>query len=399
MNTEKLNDLIFKVRCFHYSTSLPLWLFLNDELRFNVPKVIETSSSILNNKNTPSFILEPKKTVQLITNEYSESYLGLNIYNDNLTILVGPFLLTKITSGEITNNVRNGLIPFHKKSEISTYYDSLPVLNERRIFYTSKFIEDYFNNENQKDIVSRNENSELNINTNAYDKQKNEYRIQSFVHSPYSIEQDVCRTISNGDTKNAKRIISQINLTPHAKLASNAIRSYKNSMICSCTFMTRAAISGGINPDIAFTLSDTYINSIENTQSLKELENFESTMIEGFTDLVNKQKNQTYTQAVLDTIYYIDNHLCENITIDMIAKEVYLNPSYLSTLFHKETGKTISEWIKTKRIQESVYLVLNTKEDFAEIAFFYRFCSQSYFVQSFKKVMGKTPGEYRRKGR
>ena len=42
-------------------------------------------------------------------------------------------------------------------------------------------------------------------------------------------------------------------------------------MICSCSYMTRAAIDGGVNQDDAFTLSDSFINEIENIQSIEEL--------------------------------------------------------------------------------------------------------------------------------
>lgn len=168
-------------------------------------------------------------------------------------------------------------------------------------------------------------------------------------------------------------------------------------MICSCAFMTRAAIAGGVNPDEAFTLSDTYINEIERIQSLKDLQTIETTMVEGFSKRVQEIKKTTYSSAVLNTIFYIDNHLCENINTKTLAHETYLNPSYLSFLFHKETGFTISEWILRKRIEEAAYLVGHEKDSIAEIAFFYNFSSESYFVQCFKKIMGITPGEYRKK--
>ena len=68
-----------------------------------------------------------------------------------------------------------------------------------------------------------------------------------------------------------------------------------------------------------------------------------------------------------------------------------------ASLVHKETGKKLSEWILEKRIIESSHLVQNTNEDIAEIAFFYKFCSQSYYVQCFKRIMGVTPGDYRKR--
>ncbi|MDO5442016.1 MAG: AraC family transcriptional regulator, partial [Bacillota bacterium] len=256
--------------------------------------------------------------------------------------------------------------------------------------------------ENTFDSINNNiVKDDININTAIQNKDEfynniKQNRINSFSHSTYSAEQKVAETIKNGDTEKAKKLLKQINITPHAKLAQDSIRSYKNSMICSCTFMTRAAIAGGVNPDEAFTLSDTYINKIENIQSLKELEHFESVMVEGFTEMVNSIKTNKYSKSILNAMNYIEDHLCEKIKIKDIAKYSYLNSSYLSDLFHKETNMTISEWILNKRIEEAAFSLIATNEDIADIAFFYQFCSQSYFVKCFKKIKGITPGEYRK---
>lgn len=291
--------------------------------------------------------------------------------------------------------IRNGIIPFHKKTEIQEYYKSLPIFDDEKTFYISKLIENLFEKTNIYSDNNNNNISNIDHNKDEYFKKLKQNRLDAFSHSSYANELKISQTIKNGDTENAKNILKEINLYPHAKLAVDEIRSYKNSMICSCTFMTRAAISGGVNPNEAFTLSDIYINRIENIQSLNELENFESSMVEGFTDLVNNIKTNKYSRPILNAINYIDKHLCDDIKIKDIAKASYLNPSYLSNLFHKETNIKISDWIMTKRINEAAFSIANTNEEIADIAFLYHFCSQSYFVKCFRKVMGVTPGEYR----
>lgn len=395
MNSKYIENIIYLSKCIYYSTDLTVYAFKNWDIIHTTNPSSLTAHKILFGEHQKLNILDRKTKYQILNNDYKENFYVISLYEHDLLLIIGPFLNEEINSGTITNMIRDNLVPFHSKTDIQEYYKTLPVFNEDKIFYTSKMIENIFDNlENptKKNKKTKNDNTKLN---DEYYKKVKENRMEAFSHSSYANEQKVSETIRIGDKENAKRILKEINLTPHAKLAVDTIRSYKNSMICSCTFMTRAAISGGVNPDVAFTLSDTYINNIENIQNLNDLENYEAVMVEGFTDLVNNIKTNKYSRSILLAMNYIDAHLCDDIKIKDIAKNSYLNPSYLSNLFHIETNKTISDWILERRIKEASFSISNTNESIADIAFFYNFCSQSYFIKCFKKVMGTTPNEYR----
>lgn len=391
-NIDKTID--FTIKSFYYSTNLSIIFQTPKGIIYKYPDTIPTIESIFRSDNNPISILQHTDSIEIEQNSFFEIRIIIRL-EKNKSVIVGPFLNREIESGTITNMIRNEIIPFHKKTEVTNYYNSLPLLDNEKIFFTSQLLLQLFNS--NRDVVKENIKQDDNNSffNELYINQKNENRKNLFLHSPYFIEQDVCKYISNGDIENSKKSLKEINLVPHAKLASSLLRSYKNSMIGSCSFMTRAAISGGVNQDEAFTLSDAFINEIENKETIEELESLELTMAETFAKQVKKAKSQNYSPSILKCIYYIDNHLCENLSINQLAKEIYLNPCYLSDLFHKETGLTISNWIKKKRIEESVHLLLNTNNTIADIAFFYCFCSQSYYIQSFKKIMGVTPNEYR----
>ena len=397
MSSKYIENIIYISKCIYYSTNLTVYAFKNWDIIYTTNPSSLTAHKVLFGDHQKLNILDRRTKYQILNNNYKENFYVISIYEQDLLVIIGPFLNEEINAGTITNMIRDNLVPYHSKTDIQEYYKTLPVFNEDRIFYTSKMIENYF--DNIGNIIQDNNNHKSDnkkLNDEYYKKVKNN-RMEAFSHSSYTNEQKVSETIRNGDKENAKRILKEINLTPHAKLAVDSVRSYKNSMICSCTFMTRAAIAGGVNPDVAFTLSDTYINNIENIQNLNDIENYEAIMVEGFTDLVNSIKTNKYSRSILLAMNYIDAHLCDDIKINDIAKNSYLNPSYLSNLFHKETNKTISDWILERRIKEAAFSISNTNESFADIAFFYNFCSQSYFVKCFKKVMGVTPKEYRNK--
>ena len=89
------------------------------------------------------------------------------------------------------------------------------------------------------------------------------------------------------------------------------------------------------------------------------------------------------------------NHLSDKLTLGDIAENVYVHPNYLSALFKKEVGIPLFQYIIKKRIQESTYFLKYSNESITDIATFYQFCNQSYYIKMFKKHMGISPKAYR----
>ena len=92
---------------------------------------------------------------------------------------------------------------------------------------------------------------------------------------------------------------------------------------------------------------------------------------------------------------YIDSHFNEKITAEELAEYVKLNPRYLTALFKKEIGKTITEYITTMRVEVAQSLLARTEYTYAQIAYSLAFCSQSHFSKVFREHTGYTPRQYR----
>lgn len=385
------------LRCFFYTAALPVRLFSKYEVFYSMPEKIATAADICRCKLFEPVPSEETKGLQYIRSDAFENFILLPL-SDGRSIYVGPFLTESVSNNSITELIRDKKINFKHKNELVDYFAALPVISEQRYFYCGKLLESLFSDMDKVGEKEEAGQSDTTFISSEYYSQTNDYRMQQFSHSPYAVEQEICRTISNGDTLRAKSILGEINRRPRAKLAGTAVRSLKNSIICSCTFMARAAITGGVSPDDAFTLSDTYIQRIEECSEINELLKFEDAMISGYTSAVNSVRKNRYSTAVYQALNYIDAHLCEPISVSRIASAVFLNPNYLSGIFSNETGETIHNCIIRRRIEEAAFYVRNSAESLAEIAAFYQFSSQSHFVQSFKRVMGVTPGIYRREG-
>ena len=93
-------------------------------------------------------------------------------------------------------------------------------------------------------------------------------------------------------------------------------------------------------------------------------------------------------------IDYIYDHLHTKITLANLSELTGLNSSYLSRLFHKETGMTVSDYIQQTKIETAKNMLLHSSYSAAEIASILAFSDQSYFTEVFKKQTGLTPKRY-----
>lgn len=72
-----------------------------------------------------------------------------------------------------------------------------------------------------------------------------------------------------------------------------------------------------------------------------------------------------------------------------------MSAGYLSTVFSKETGKTVTEYIREKRMKHAAFLLSTTHLQIQTVALHCGIMDVQYFSKTFKKFMGKTPKEYR----
>ena len=383
------------LRILHYALGLPVRLAADGQCVFSMPEEIRTAAMEGGNAELSHYDPDEMHSAQYVRTEGGENYI-LMVLKDNAVIAAGPFLVEKVPDSFLTELARGKKIGLRDKNTMRQYYDSLPMLSKQRYYYAGRLMEQLFLYGSSESVQPAYSETTAAFIQPEYYRQAKDYRSQQFRHSPYMVEQEICRMISNGDRQGAHRILKEINSHPRARLAGTAIRSLKNSVICSCSFMTRAAISGGVAPDEAFTLSDTYIQLVENCTSMKSILSYENDMVDGFTLAVNRAKNSRFSPAVRQALTFIDAHLCEPIAMKDVAEAVYLSPNYLSSLFLQETGETVHSCVIRRRIEEASFFVRNTADPFAEIASFYQFSSQSHFVQIFRKIMGMTPGAYRK---
>ncbi len=222
-------------------------------------------------------------------------------------------------------------------------------------------------------------------------------RESMFRHSPYALEETLSAAVTKGDDAAALAALRAITAQGEkAVLARDPLRSAKNSMIGSIAFLARAAIRAGVGANDAFALSDALTRQVEEMAGRDAVLAFEEGILLQFIVLVRQRLEASYSAPVVKVMHYVENHLDAKLYLGAAAAYAGVHPAYLSARFKRETGLPFTAYAAMRKIQESSYFVRHTDYSVSQIASLYGFSGQSYYITTFKRVMGMTPAEYRR---
>lgn len=222
------------------------------------------------------------------------------------------------------------------------------------------------------------------------------------IHNPYDQELREFSSIESGDLEQLKRSLDEDYTGEVGLLADQPLRNAKNRAIVVVTLASRAAMRGGVVPEAAYSLSDSYIQKIEKCRDIpavfhlfyaaeyeyarmvKELnEQKEGILVKDKNPHINKCKD------------YIFSHLHGKLSVQDIADALGLNAGYLSELFHACEKITLTEYIRREKINLAKNLLIYSRYSYIEISTYLGFSSQSHLGKYFKAATGMTMRQYR----
>ncbi len=94
---------------------------------------------------------------------------------------------------------------------------------------------------------------------------------------------------------------------------------------------------------------------------------------------------------------YIDSNLSQPLSIDEIAAEFGLSANYFSTLFKRQCGCTVLEYLTEKRLTRAAQLLDSSNLKITQISTQLGYQNPSYFCALFAKKYGMTPSQYKKR--
>lgn len=234
----------------------------------------------------------------------------------------------------------------------------------------------------------------VNKNLSHIEFLNREYNIS---HMPYDREMLFFQSIRLGNVSEANRLFQPFNDENMGNLSKNPLRNLKYHLIITISFLTRYSIEGGMEMEAAYNLSDIYIRKTDECQHEKEIHRLHREAVNDFAQRMQAVHRQSlYSRPIIMCMDYIYDNLHSRITLNDLAYAVNLSPSYISRLFHKETGLTISKYITLKRVDAAKNMLKFSEYPYVDISNYLCFSSESHFIQIFKKYTGYTPNVYRK---
>ena len=213
----------------------------------------------------------------------------------------------------------------------------------------------------------------------------------------YAAERALLDMVRNGDLNYAEAFSNSSLLSSGVPVSGpDPLRQVKSSITVFTSLVCRAAIEGGVSPEEAYSLGDAYIQRAENARSQQELLNLPATMYDDFIHRVHRcRTNPRYSPMVQKCVDYIDLHLEQKIQAADLAAQLGYDDYYITRRFKRETGYSLTNYIKFAKIERAKVLLQSTRLTVQQIADGLGFTTRSYFIQCFKAVTGRTPTAWR----
>lgn len=341
-----------------------------------------------------SYIMQncKEKYVYVITDQFEVHYIIFKLPERDVFEVIGPYIGEEQLPdpGGILEGLKVSL--FHLPV-LQNYYYGIPRISNIEqiifVFFKHLYGNDYFE-------IDR---TGLNLYEDySHEKERLEDKnllSMHMVEERYACEDRLLEAVSQGDITKASMCIGVFGSLPLPPRSMDSMRERKNMTMVMNVLFRKAVQKAKVHPAHIDEVSTAFAKRIENCRNINEMYQISGEMLRKYCMLVQNYSMRGYSEMIEGVINYIDFHLSEAINLKLLADHFSLNASYLSRLFKKETGKTLTDYMNEKRIESSLVFLTTTNLPVWEVASRVGIYDENYFSRIFKKIKGITPREYR----
>lgn len=213
---------------------------------------------------------------------------------------------------------------------------------------------------------------------------------------PYSFEteQALLRAVRQANREQAQRLLND--LLGHVLFSTGGdLDVIKTRIYELLVLISRTAIEAGANPGQTLKDNQRYLAEINRIADFDALCLWLTRVMNSLMDSIFRFAGLRHSNAIHQSVQYISAHYAERLTLEDMARRVYLSPAYFSRIFKQEVGEPFTSYLNRVRIDHSRALLRKKELRLVDIALMVGFEDQSYFTKVFKKVVGTSPLRYR----
>lgn len=339
--------------------------------------------------------LQPR-TLYRLTDSFDRRFLCLLLPDDTGRVLcVGPYLSSALTPAQLLNlGEANGISP-QKQRFLNEYYGSLAVLsadNPVFVLFTT-FCERAFDNPAFRTVDRQSGTPHV---APLPDTDKNDLLLNAkTMEQRYAFENAMIRAVAQGQEHVETQLFGAFNNTFFEKRSTDTLRNAKNYSIIMNTLLRKAAESGGVHPVHLDRLSSSFALKIENLSSPNDHTALMGEIFRAYCRLVRDYAVQGHSAVVQNTLLLIHSDLAADLSPRALAKAQNISAGYLSTVFRRAVGQTLTAYIREKRMALAQQLLRTTNLQIQTVALHCGIVDTQYFSKIFKAATGMSPKQYR----
>ncbi len=212
----------------------------------------------------------------------------------------------------------------------------------------------------------------------------------------YRAERMLLRMVQEGDLNNGAALRNAANIATVQPYVPDPQGQAQIACTILTSLCTRAAIEGGLSPELAYSTGDGYIRRLFQAQTITEVSAVKNQMYQDFIQKVHDcRSNPKFSPEIQSCCDYMELHAEEPLTLERLAERLGYHKYYLSRRFKAEVGPTVNGYLQIARVERAKMLLSCTDMPVADIALNLQFATTRHFSVVFKRIAGQSPAQYR----
>lgn len=313
-------------------------------------------------------------------------------------LVIGPYLSEPISPPSLLEMAEAAHVPPDRLQELTRRCGELPVLpDDSQLFLLlESFCERLWRTTPLavQDIAVAREQVTPSVPHSLLEEGAESWDLHT-LEQRYRYENALLEAVSRGQSHKAEQLLAGIAAFSFEQRTADSLRNIKNYCIVMNTLLRKAAEKGGVHPLYLDRTSSRHAVFIEQATSSEALTGLMVDMFRDYCSLVRSCAIQQYSAPVQRVILYIDGNLTEDLRLQTLADIHNISAGYLSSLFRKETGSTLTDYVNRRRVARAAELLTSTKLQIQTVAQYSGIMDVQYFSRLFKQITGLSPREYR----
>jgi AraC-like DNA-binding protein len=311
-------------------------------------------------------------------------------------VLIGPYARDQLSPERIPEIAEQGGISPQSQQSLADYLLSIPVVTENSplLHLLDCFCQRMWDGPYEVRDSRINLLSDSSYNNDPHELDDTVLTMKN-MERRYEMENEMIAAVMQGAEQKLVSMFSHFNERMFEKRNTDPLRNSKNYCIITNTLLRKAAERGGVHPIQLDRISSRYALRIEQLPSAGKTHELLLDMLKNYCRLVREHNSGNYSPLVQSAVTAIRSDPSAELNLHRLAEQLHVSNVHLSTVFKKETGQTLTAFIRDTRMSHAMHLLHSTNLQIQTVALHCGMVDVHYFSKLFKQHTGLTPTQFR----